>query len=289
MVSLSVADKFLLEVHGTCPICGPGAHFVADNAWLRDHFLCTRCGSIPRERALMAAIQMFRPEWRSLTIHESSPAFRGPSLLFKQQAPGYSHSYFDETRPLGTILPEIGGRNENIEAMTFAEHSFDMFITQDVFEHIFDPTQAIREISRVLRPSGIYIMTVPLVNRHASSCRRAERRGNEIVHLKEEQYHGNPISAKGALVTMDWGFDICFRLSEESGMRAAIIHIDDLERGIRAEFNEVIVMEKPALAELPNEFDANLYLAIHKDVADAGLDPVRHYLTYGYKEGRRLR
>jgi ribosomal protein S27AE len=139
MVSLSVADKFLLEVHGTCPICGPGAHFVADNAWLRDHFLCTRCGSIPRERALMAAIQMFRPEWRSLTIHESSPAFRGPSLLFKQQAPGYSHSYFDETRPLGTILPEIGGRNENIEAMTFAEHSFDMFITQDVFEHIFGP------------------------------------------------------------------------------------------------------------------------------------------------------
>src|SRR6202035_4355669 len=112
---------------------------------------------------------------------------------------------------------------------------------------------------------------------------------NEIVHLKEEQYHGNPISAKGALVTMDWGFDICFRLSEESGMRAAIIYIDDLERGIRAEFNEVIVMEKPPVFELPTEFDVNLYLAIHKDVADAGVDPVHHYLTYGFKEGRRLR
>jgi SAM-dependent methyltransferase len=284
-----MADKFLFEVRGTCPICGPGAHFVSDDAWLRDRFLCTRCGSIPRERALMAAIQMFRPEWRSLMIHESSPGFRGASLLLKEQAPGYSYSYFDETRPLGTVLPEIGGRNENIEAMTFSDHSFDMFITQDVFEHIFDPAQAIREISRVLRQGGIYIMTVPLVNRHEASCPRAERRGNEIVHLKEEQYHGNPISTKGALVTMDWGFDICFRLSEESGMRAAIIYIDDLERGIRAEFNEVIVMEKPAPTELPTDFDANRYLALHKDVAEAEVDPVHHYLTYGYKEGRRLR
>jgi hypothetical protein len=40
---------------------------------------------------------------------------------------------------------------------------------------------------------------------------------------------------------------------------------------------------------LPIEFNRDLYLALHKDVADAGIDPEQHYLTYGYKEGRRLR
>jgi hypothetical protein len=40
---------------------------------------------------------------------------------------------------------------------------------------------------------------------------------------------------------------------------------------------------------LPVEFDREVYLAIHKDVADAGIDPKQHYLTYGYKEGRRFK
>jgi SAM-dependent methyltransferase len=50
---------------------------------------------------------------------------------------------------------------------------------------------------------------------------------------------------------------------------------------------DVVILRRPI--ELPVEFDASRYLAIHKDVADAGVDPVRHYLTHGYKEGRRLR
>jgi hypothetical protein len=39
----------------------------------------------------------------------------------------------------------------------------------------------------------------------------------------------------------------------------------------------------------PIEFDAKIYLAIHKDVANAGVDPVHHYLMFGRKEGRCLR
>jgi SAM-dependent methyltransferase len=39
---------------------------------------------------------------------------------------------------------------------------------------------------------------------------------------------------------------------------------------------------------LPPEFDPKIYLAIHKDVANAGIGPIHHYLMYGQKEGRRL-
>jgi 2-polyprenyl-3-methyl-5-hydroxy-6-metoxy-1,4-benzoquinol methylase len=40
--------------------------------------------------------------------------------------------------------------------------------------------------------------------------------------------------------------------------------------------------------ELPPGFDPRIYLAIHKDVAEAGVDPIQHYLMHGQKEGRRF-
>jgi hypothetical protein len=40
---------------------------------------------------------------------------------------------------------------------------------------------------------------------------------------------------------------------------------------------------------LPPDFDPQLYLSLHQDVARSGVDPTRHYLTYGRSEGRRYR
>ncbi|NDY93190.1 hypothetical protein [Ideonella livida] len=41
--------------------------------------------------------------------------------------------------------------------------------------------------------------------------------------------------------------------------------------------------------DLPEDFDPQVYLALHADVARAGVDPRRHYLQYGRAEGRRYR
>jgi hypothetical protein len=60
----------------------------------------------------------------------------------------------------------------------------------------------------------------------------------------------------------------------------------------RTEWNRDVFLRIPDpidFACLPVEFDPKVYLAIHKDVANAGVDPVQHYLTYGHKEGRRFR
>lgn len=39
-------------------------------------------------------------------------------------------------------------------------------------------------------------------------------------------------------------------------------------------------------AELPDDFDAARYLAFNPDVAKAGMDPGRHYLSFGWREDR---
>jgi SAM-dependent methyltransferase len=41
--------------------------------------------------------------------------------------------------------------------------------------------------------------------------------------------------------------------------------------------------------ELPTDFAPHVYLEIHKDLREAGVDPVLHYIAYGKKEMRRYR
>ena len=41
--------------------------------------------------------------------------------------------------------------------------------------------------------------------------------------------------------------------------------------------------------KLPDDFDPDEYLRLHKDVAAVGMDPVRHYLVHGLAEGRRYK
>ncbi|MGQ0519368.1 class I SAM-dependent methyltransferase, partial [Bacillus sp. D-CC] len=50
-------------------------------------------------------------------------------------------------------------RCENLEDMTFQNESFDLFITQDVFEHVMEPKKAFKEIERVLKPGGALLYT----------------------------------------------------------------------------------------------------------------------------------
>ncbi|MBV8209322.1 MAG: class I SAM-dependent methyltransferase [Burkholderiaceae bacterium] len=242
---MTVAGAAVLKNEGFCPICARSSTFVAKGEWLRDQYLCVRCGSVPRERALMSTVETQFPHWRELAIHESSPVRRGASLKLARECARYQSSRYFAELPLGAHRG--GVRCENLEALTFADASFDVHITQDVMEHVLDPASAFREIARTLRPGGAHIFTTPLVNRSAPSRVRARRdESGRIVNLEEPIYHGNPIDKRGSLVTVDWGFDICQRIFEACGLLTQTIHIDDLSRGIRAEYNEVLVTIKPA-------------------------------------------
>jgi Methyltransferase domain len=237
--------KNYLKIKGFCQICEKEVIFCSTHEWLRDHFLCSNCGSIPRERALMQVIKTYYPNYRDLKIHESSPGGRGASVKLKSECRNYSASHFYNDLPLGKYHPTQGHRCEDLENLTFSDEEFDLFITQDVMEHIFEPGKAFSEIARVLRPGGAYIFTVPLVNKSNKSERWASRRedGKLIFHHVPE-YHDNPIDNEGSLVTMHWGYDIAGFIMLSSGLYSTIVMIDNLNLGIRAEYIEVIVSTK---------------------------------------------
>jgi Zn ribbon nucleic-acid-binding protein len=233
----------LLDVEGVCPVCDRQTRFQSWSEWLRDGLICVRCHSLPRERAFYTVLERVRPDWRGVAIHESSPS-DGESKL-RRECPGYVPTHFNPDLPRGAEGPDW--RNEDLEDQTFADESFDVVVTQDVFEHLLDPGRAIREIARTLKPGGLHIATVPLVRRDGVSTRRARRDADgEVEHLQEAAHHRNPIDPEGSLVTIDWGYDIADFFDREAGLNTTIWSLDDLSRGIRAELIEVLVSRKAA-------------------------------------------
>ena len=237
--------KNVYKGKGLCSICERNVVFSSDNSWFRDFLACSKCGSIPRERALMYVIKMYYPDYKSLLLHESSPSNRGASLKLKTECANYTSSYFYPDIAAGEYHPDEGIQCQDLEKLTFEDNSLDLFITQDVMEHVFDPAKAFKEIARVLKPGGAHIFTVPIINKeHKTECWAEKDSSGRVIHHHEAEYHGNPIDDSGALVTMHWGYDIADFIVNEAGTPTTIVMIDNIELGIRAEYIEVLVSRK---------------------------------------------
>jgi len=178
-------------------------------------------------------------------MHESSPGNRGASVTLRQACSQYTASHFYPDILPGEMHSKNKFRCENLEELTFPNESFDLFVSQDVMEHIFNPEKAFKEIARVLKPGGAHIFTVPLVNKEkASECWASMNEKGRIINHHEPEYHGNPIDKKGSLVTMHWGYDIADFIMLTAGTPTTIVMIDNLGLGIRAEYIDVLVSRK---------------------------------------------
>jgi SAM-dependent methyltransferase len=196
----------------------------------------------------MAVLEQLHPGWAELEIHESSPSPRGASARIARDCARYTPSqYFLGVEP-GSM--HRGVRCENLAALTLPDESVDLVITQDVLEHIFEPARVFAEIGRVLKPGGSHIFTVPIMLHEQPSVPRARLVEGEVQYLLEPQYHGNPIDDSGALVTIDWGWDIVEHIFAASGLFTHVFQIDDLSQGIRAAHLEVYATMKPRRAGL---------------------------------------
>ena len=225
---------------GYCHCCRARTVFEVRGEWLRDHYICSNCNSIPRQRHIQHILDKIDPDWVSRKIHESSAS----NDYISRYAKNYSCSQFLPDVEFGTFSPS-GTRSENLEKLTFPSESFDIFITQDVFEHIFDPQSAAKEIARVLSPGGVHVFTAPKYRGLRKSYKRAQMLDDgSICHIHEPEYHGNPVGDGKSLVTWSYGDDFEQLLSEWTGLTVVTYVTRDKGLGIDGEFIEVFVMKK---------------------------------------------
>jgi SAM-dependent methyltransferase len=183
-------------------------------------------------------LDMYFPSWEHATVHESSPCHD----FIRRYSRHYSFSHFFEEVPLGT--EHNGARCEDLEQLTFPDNTFDLFITQDVLEHVFQPDLAVREIMRVVKPGGAHVFTAPKHKGLRKTRQRARLDSGTIVHLVEAQYHGNPIGDGRALVTWDYGDDFELYLWQWCGFPTVTYVVRDRHLGLDGQYLEVFVTRK---------------------------------------------
>lgn len=229
---------------GHCPVCDRKTHFVSDSDWLRDNLKCDHCQSIPRERAFALCLERYAPGWRGMALHECSPANRSISARIRRECTGYVGSQFFEAVPRGQM--QDGYRSEDLETLTFADASLDLHCHLDVLEHVNHPDRCFAEMARTLRPGGKMIFTTPYYPAKAETERRAAYgpTGEKFL-LFPAEYHGNPISDEGALVTFHYGvnFPDLIRLWAPDCV-VEMITLTDPGIGVIGPFREVFVVTK---------------------------------------------
>ncbi len=78
--------------------------------------------------------------------------------------------FFNSTQYIGLEIDTVKNR-QNKKAdffydgftFPFQDKEFDNIIINQVFEHVFNPDDFLKEVNRVLKPGGVLLMTVPFV------------------------------------------------------------------------------------------------------------------------------
>ncbi|MBW2738817.1 MAG: methyltransferase domain-containing protein, partial [Deltaproteobacteria bacterium] len=232
-------ESFHKEMVGFCPICEEKATFVSDHKWLRDNYRCVKCRSIPRQRYVQHILYSLVPGWQNMVIHESSPC----TDFIKRCAAGYTASQFYLGKEPGERVGEF--TNENLEALTFTDNTFDLFLSQDVLEHVFNPEKAIKEMLRVIKPGGYVVFTIPVFHAKKTVQRaRLDENGN-VEYIEDAVYHGNPIDSEGSLAVWDYGDNFINDLKKwATDNEVDVFNHPIQELGIEGEFLDVFYVKK---------------------------------------------
>jgi len=146
-----------------CNICGEHCQTAVERLG-REEVSCKGCGSTPRKRAIIRVLstELFG---KSLLLSEFPvrPDIRGLGMTDWE---GYASRLAEKFSYRNTYYhqePKL-----DISAVEIPAHllSNDFVISSEVFEHVVPPvSRAFENVSKMLKPGGLFILTVPYTNK----------------------------------------------------------------------------------------------------------------------------
>jgi len=160
----------------------------------------------------------------------------------KTNVSSYVASGYFPDKPFGTVVD--GLRNEDLEHQTFPDASFDIVFHLDILEHLFDPFRALNEIYRTLKPNGLCLFTAPTEWDRFESVQVAFKEEGTVRIVGEPEYHGNPQSSAGALVTWRYGYDLPFRIRRNTEFDTEVRRFQSKGKAVMGYMNEVYILTR---------------------------------------------
>lgn len=179
---------------GRCPAC-EGSAFLSF-APSPFHTRCLKCRSTAVNLSIIPVVAAHIGNlFAGRSAYEMS-SYGATYTYLLRNFPEMQFSEFNADQPLGESINGI--RNEDATRLTFADGSFDVVTSNQVFEHVDDDLKAYSECRRVLKPGGALIFTVPLYDAPQSE-RIAQLSNGAITWLGAPEFHdsrlGGPQSA----------------------------------------------------------------------------------------------
>lgn len=135
-----------------CNVCAYVGNFKAFGFPPRLDALCPQCNSLERHRLL----KMWVDGNKDRIASKSALHFAPESAVTNFVKPLVSEYLTADLEPARAQVVL------NIEAIDRPDNSFDLVICSHVLEHV-DDRRALREIHRILRPSGLALLMIPVV------------------------------------------------------------------------------------------------------------------------------
>lgn len=157
----------------TCTICGHQGHFLPCGTPIRPDSLCPKCSSLERQRLT------------KLWADQNEQVFSGKRIL--HFAPETSITRIFEPKASSYITADITpGRAQlvlNIENLALPSNSEDVVVCFHVLEHVNDKL-ALSELYRVMRPNGVALLMVPMIEGWDSSYEN-----DEVTTPRDRELH----------------------------------------------------------------------------------------------------
>lgn len=170
---------------------------------------CVKCGSNLRAQAMAQAIcaeysfkgtlKQFIKSWRHRRLKVLSINTCGTLHAMLSRLPNFELIEYPEY---------------DVRALSLPSETYDLVVHSDTLEHVDGPIQALSECSRVLKPNGVCIYTIPIIVGRMSQTTKG----------KPPSYHGDPQERGGDwMVQTEYGCDF-WTESIKAGFSSCRIH-----------------------------------------------------------------
>lgn len=236
-----------LIVPGKCSFCGCTAGFsvpveLNGLSSYRETAGCTGCGQVARVRVILSKCKKLCEDAgkKDVYMYESG----GVKKLVEAFASDVVGSeYITSEAKSGETIK--GVLHEDGHALSFDDNSFDLVISRDVFEHVNDFRQCLREMCRVMRTGGYALITIPWFIEKEKTIQRTKMKNGEMIYLEDPTYHWNPVTGKmDSLVFWDYGWDFIEELKKAGFSDSYVQTYFDTEKGYIGEIGTYFVAVK---------------------------------------------
>jgi SAM-dependent methyltransferase len=233
MQEMATASRPILT-RGYCVCCRKMANFKTDPMaqgreegatpnW-REGLICQGCAMNSRMRAAVHLMEVVIGPNRGTRLYLTEQV----TTLYRWVKARYPLAVGSEFLRDGTKSGESnlrGIRHEDLTALSFPDHRFDVVFTLEVMEHIPDFRRAFSECARILAPGGKMLLSVPFHRGPHHLLRARVKEDGTIDHLHPPEYHGDPLDRKGCLCFHHFGWDLLDYLRQDGFQRAAAYSI----------------------------------------------------------------